>query len=82
MNENEPAIFPVTDITTGSVLHEGLMLIQFGFLAHQMQGLEQAQQGRTYALTVPQCRHLAQKISALLPTLENAAPPDSGGLRH
>lgn len=79
---DEIPLFPVAKLTVGPVPRMGLVVIRPDFLTTLMQRPEEAQQGRTYALTPVQARYLAEQIQKSLVTLETSAPPDGGSPRH
>ena len=79
MNNQPITVYPVTQITTGSVSAEQAIIITLDYLSHNMQSIEQSHPGRTYALTLPQARFLVEKIGQHIARLEKSgqsAPPD------
>lgn len=74
MKEDNIPLFPVAELTVGPVPAYGIVVIRPDFLTHMTQRPEQAQQGRTYALTPTQARFLVSRLQKALATLENVAP--------
>ena len=65
------ALSPVLTITSGPLPDAGVVLIRFDFLAHGADAaLQQAQEGRNYALTPVQARHLVERLQKSLTRLE------------
>jgi hypothetical protein len=72
METNDP-VLNVTDITVKGLVSDKALLITLPYVSSAMQSTDQAHPGHTYALTIPQCQFLAQKISELLHAVETSA---------
>lgn len=79
---DEIPLFPVAQLTVGPVPRMGLVVIRPDFLTTLMQQPEEAQQGRTYALTPVQAHYLVDQIQRALAILETSLSPDGGSPRH
>lgn len=75
-------LFPVAQLTIATVPKLGVVIIRPDFLTHMTQQPEQAQQGRSYALTPVQARYLAEQILAAVAKLESGPGPGPTGPTH
>jgi len=82
MTADSIPLFPVAQLTVGPVPRLGLVVIRPDFLTTLMDRPQDAQQGRTYALTPLQAQHLVQQIQSALATLQNAPSQDAQGPKH
>ncbi len=82
MEDEEIPLYPVAATTIGPVPRLGLVVMRPDFLTHAMQTPEQAQRGRTYALSPAIARYVAEQLLSAVAKLESAAPPDGGGPTH
>ena len=82
MNNEDIPIFPVVTTAIGPVPRMGIVVMRLDFVSTLMQTPEEAQSGRTYAMTPVQVRDVVEKLQRALVTLENAPPPDGGGPVH
>jgi len=71
---NEIQMFPVTGWEIRTVPAYDLLAVTLPFLAHPLQKLEEANPGRTYALTRTQAGELRDAIDRALRSLESAGP--------
>lgn len=82
MSITDEPLFPVSAITTGTVIDAGCIMIRFDFLASPMQDSSKPNPGRNYLLTPVQARGVAERILSLLPRVENAESQGSGHSKH
>lgn len=75
-------LFPVAEIAVGPVTQHGLVTVRFDFLTNSMQAPGEANQGRHYALTPIQARHLVEQIQRSLQILESEGPQGAQGQQH
>jgi hypothetical protein len=78
----ETPVFPVTQLVVGPVPRLGFIVMRPDFLSNMLQSTEQAQTGRTYALTPVQARSLVEQIQKALAQLESASHSGGPGQRH
>ena len=81
-SKEEIPVFPVTQLVVGPVPRMGFIVMRPDFLSNMLQPAEQAQMGRTYALTPVQARSLIEQIQKALAQLESASHPGGPGQRH
>ena len=74
-------IFPVANWRVGPIPSMGIITICPSFLTHSMQGPEEANPGRYYALTPIQARDLIADLQKALAQIPAASTPP-GGPRH
>jgi BssS protein family len=82
MTDNDIPVFPITEVAIGPVPRMGIVVMRLDFVSTAMQTPEEAQTGRTYAMSPVQVRDVIQRLQNSLATLENALPPDGGGPVH
>ncbi|QDQ87716.1 hypothetical protein FMZ60_09015 [Alcaligenaceae bacterium SJ-26] len=75
-------LFPVAGWAIGPIPSYGIATIKFDFLTHPLQKVEEANEGRHYALTPAQLRELIQKMQSTLDVLENTVEQAPGGPAH
>lgn len=79
---DETPIFPVAPLTVGPIPRLDIIVIRPDFLTHMTQTPEEAQQGRTYALTPKQGQELIQQIQRALHVLETSGSKGSAYPKH
>ena len=82
MKQNDIPVFPVAAMTIAPVPRMGMIIIRPDFLSNLTQPPQEAQTGRTYALTPVQAQYVVEQIQRALATLASAETPDGGGPLH
>ena len=82
MTQQDIPLFPVAAVTVGPVPRMGLVVMRPDFLTTLMDKPEDAQHGRTYAMTPVQVRDLVQLLQSALRKLDESPPPTGLGTQH
>ena len=83
MNSNEEVpTAPVTGWTVAPISAMGAVVIQFNYLVHATQGIEEANKSPLFLLALAQCRELQEKLKTLVEYLDTGPPPGIGMPKH
>ncbi|MDO9235983.1 MAG: hypothetical protein Q7U28_08125 [Aquabacterium sp.] len=82
MKEDDIPLFPVAQVSIGPVPRMGIVVMRLDFLSTVMDTPENAQTGRTYAMTPVQVHYVIEQLQRSLVSLDTSAPPDGGGPTH